>query len=190
MSEYGCNKKTRTFEEVAALYNSEMTNVYSGGLVYEYSQEESKYGLVQLNGNSVREFPDFTALKTAFAGTANPSGDGGYKSSGSASTCPPQSATWNVTSDALPALPAPAAKFMKQGAGTGVGLTGAGSQNAGTQSSGTATAGSGSVSATSTASSGKKSGAASGLRAPEMAVAPLVCGLVVVASTFFGAMLL
>lgn len=175
---------------MAALYNTEMTSVYSGGLVYEYSQEESKYGLVQLNGNSVTEFPDFTALKSAFAGTSNPTGDGGYKSSGSPSTCPPQSSTWNVTSDALPALPAPAAKFMKQGAGAGVGLTGAGSQNAGTQSSGTATAGSGSVSATSTAASGKKTGAASDLRAPEMAVAPIICGLVVLASTFLGATLL
>ena len=167
-----------------------MTGVYSGGLVYEYSQEESKYGLVQLNGNSVTEFPDFNALKSAFAATSNPSGDGGYKSSGSASTCPPQSPTWDVSNDALPALPAPAAKFMTQGAGAGVGLTGAGSQDAGTQSSGTATAGSGTVTATSTAGAGKKTGAASGLRAPEMAVAPIICGLVVVASTFLGATLL
>ena len=77
---------------------------------------------------------------------------------------------------------------MKQGAGAGVGLTGAGSQNSGTQSSGTATAGSGT--ATSTAGSGKKTGAASGLRAPEMAVAPVVCGLVVLVSSFLGATLL
>jgi Glucanosyltransferase len=31
MSEYGCITNTRTFEEVAALYNTEMTGVFSGG---------------------------------------------------------------------------------------------------------------------------------------------------------------
>ena len=55
-----------------------MTGVYSGGLVYEYSEEGSKYGLVTIDGDDVTEGDDFTALKTAFAGTTNPSGDGGY----------------------------------------------------------------------------------------------------------------
>jgi hypothetical protein len=37
-SEYGCNKvMPRVFDEVAALYSSQMTAL-SGGLVYEYSQ--------------------------------------------------------------------------------------------------------------------------------------------------------
>lgn len=42
LSEYGCNINTRKFEEVAALYSTQMTAVYSGGLVYEYSQEASE----------------------------------------------------------------------------------------------------------------------------------------------------
>ena len=109
LSEYGCNTNTRKFEEVAALYNAEMTFVYSGGLVYEYSQEASNYGLVTISGSSVTERADFTALQTAFAGTSNPSGDGGYNSTGGASGCPAQSSTWNVTSDALPAIPSAAA---------------------------------------------------------------------------------
>lgn len=50
-SEYGCNKiMPRIFAEVAALYSKEMT-VMSGGLVYEYSQEASDYGLVVINDN-------------------------------------------------------------------------------------------------------------------------------------------
>ncbi|ORY18312.1 Glucanosyltransferase-domain-containing protein [Clohesyomyces aquaticus] len=52
-SEYGCNKPegvARVFNEVAALYGKDMTGL-SGGLVYEYSQEESDYGLVVINGN-------------------------------------------------------------------------------------------------------------------------------------------
>ena len=109
LSEYGCNTNTRSFEEVAALYNTEMTGVYSGGLVYEYSQEGNNYGLVTISGSTVTEDPDFAALQSAFKATGNPTGDGGYNSTGGASGCPAKSATWNVTSDALPAIPSGAA---------------------------------------------------------------------------------
>jgi len=53
MSEYGCNQPPglpRPFNEVQALYGSQMTAL-SGGLVYEYSQEPSDYGLVVINDN-------------------------------------------------------------------------------------------------------------------------------------------
>jgi len=186
LSEYGCNTNKRQFQEVASLYSSDMTSVYSGGLVYEYVEEGSNYGLVKLNGNSVTELDDFNALKTAYAGTPNPQGDGGYSSSGAASKCPAKSGTFNVDSDALPAIPEPAKKFMTQGAGTGVGLSGPGSQTAGTASSGTATAGSGAV----TATGSPKKGAAGALRAPSFSVTPVVCGLVVIASSLLGAALL
>jgi hypothetical protein len=50
-SEYGCNEvQPRIFTEVGALYGKEMTSL-SGGLVYEYSQEEADYGLVVINDN-------------------------------------------------------------------------------------------------------------------------------------------
>lgn len=186
LSEYGCNTNKRQFQEVASLYSKDMTSVYSGGLVYEYVEEGSKYGLVKLNGNTVTELDDFDALKTAYAGTPNPQGDGGYSQSGAASKCPTKSGTFNVDSDNLPAIPEPAKKFMTQGAGTGVGLTGSGSQNAGTASSGTATAGSGAVTATGSA----KKGAAGALRAPSLSVTPIVCGVVLVASSVLGAALL
>lgn len=39
-SEYGCNDITpRVFDEVAAIYSSQMTHVFSGGLAYEFAQE-------------------------------------------------------------------------------------------------------------------------------------------------------
>ncbi|KAH1550733.1 1 3-beta-glucanosyltransferase gel2 [Aspergillus fumigatus] len=51
-SEYGCNEvQPRYFSEVQALYGQEMTQSFSGGLVYEYTQEENDYGLVQINDN-------------------------------------------------------------------------------------------------------------------------------------------
>ncbi len=52
-SEYGCNKATpRTFTEVPVLYGDQMTGVFSGGLIYEYTQEENNFGLVEFNSNN------------------------------------------------------------------------------------------------------------------------------------------
>jgi len=192
LSEYGCNTNTREFEEVAALYNTEMTAVYSGGLVYEYSQEGNNYGLVTISGSTVTTDHDFTALETAYKNTSNPTGNGGYNATGGASGCPSYEATtWLVMNDSLPAIPAPAEKYFTQGAGTGPGLTGAGSQNAGTESTGTASAGSGQATSTSTSgSSSTSSGAAGHLVVPQFSFAPVVCGTIVVLSSFFGAILL
>lgn len=86
-----------------------MSSVYSGGLVYEYSEEGSKYGLVTISGSTVTTNDDFTNLVSAFKATANPSGDGGYNSTGGASNCPAKSTNWPVDSDALPAIPKAAA---------------------------------------------------------------------------------
>lgn len=186
LSEYGCNTNTRTFQEVASLYSTDMTAVYSGGLVYEYSNEASNYGLVTISGDSVSTLPDFDALGSALANTASPSGDGGYNQTGGASGCPSYSSpNWLVKDDSLPAIPDGAKAYMSKGAGTGPGLSGSGSQNAGGASTGTATAGSGSA----TSTSGSKSGAAA-LRPSEFAFAPLVCAAVVVVSSLFGATLL
>jgi hypothetical protein len=161
MSEYGCITNTRTFQEVAALYSDEMTAVFSGGLVYEYSNEGNGYGLVNISSSSsVVTTEQFTYLETAFANTTNPTGNGDASTSNSTSTCPPQSADWAVTDDVLPAIPSAAAKFMTTGAGTGPGLSGSGSQDAGTaetESTGTASASSGTASETAAASSTKKS---------------------------------
>lgn len=203
MSEYGCNTNKREFQEVSDLYNAnEMTAVYSGGLVYEYSQEDSKFGLVELSGDSVTETPDFTALQTAFKNTPNPQGDGKYNQTGGASGCPAkQGDDWDVENDMLPAIPEPAKKYMTEGAGKGPGLSGGGSQDAGTQSSTTASAGSGqaSVSAnpsgtgssSSSSTSSAHSGAAAGLVIPELSiVAPALVSVVVALSTAFGAALL
>ena len=186
-----------------------MSPVYSGGVVYEYTQEANKYGLVTLSGNSVSELPDFNALKTALAGTQNPSGNGGAKTSGTPSKCPSKSSTWDVDTDALPAMPAKAVQYLSKGAGKGPGLkgnNGLGSQNAGSASESTAVAGTatptrtGSATATGSAPSGTSSsgtgsksgnGTSFGLRSAQgSSWAPILSALAVVLSTALGMTLL
>ena len=60
-SEYGCNEvQPRTFTEVQAIYGVEMTQAFSGGLVYEWTQEDNDYGLVKVNdSNTVTTLVDF-----------------------------------------------------------------------------------------------------------------------------------
>jgi hypothetical protein len=177
-----------------------MTGVYSGGLVYEYSMEDNGYGLVKINGNSVEETDDFKALKEAFAGTKNPSGDGNYKKDGGASQCPAGSKTWDVTmkNNELPAVPSGANDLFKKGAGDGPGLKGDGSQQAGSSESNVADAGDGAVTSggvipSGTGGSSKPSGsegAGAALRPLEFSFAPLVCGAVVIVSSIFGGALI
>lgn len=66
-SEYGCNNpQPRYFDEVPTLYGPQMT-VLSGGLVYEWSEEASNYGLVQINtDNSVKLLPDYETLRKKY----------------------------------------------------------------------------------------------------------------------------
>ncbi|KAF7716822.1 1,3-beta-glucanosyltransferase [Penicillium ucsense] len=197
LSEYGCNTNKRQFQEVAALYDTKMTGVYSGGLVYEYSQEDSNYGLVNIKGSDVTPLPDYKALKSALDKTANPQGDGNYNKTGGANPCPKKnSPNWDVDSTgSLPTIPKPAEKYLKDGAGKGVGFSGKGSQWAGTPSSSNSTgngssssSGSSSASTTSGAAGQTSSAAASGLVKPfTVSMAPVAVSLVTIVSTLFGA---
>lgn len=69
LSEYGCNEVLpRGFNEVQAIYSPSMLGVFSGGLVYEYTQEPNNYGLVQLDtSGDVELLPDYFALQNQFA---------------------------------------------------------------------------------------------------------------------------
>lgn len=67
-SEYGCNEVTpRIFTEVGALYGEEMSRVFSGGLIYEFTQEANNYGLVQFNDNNTASLlVDYDNLQQQF----------------------------------------------------------------------------------------------------------------------------
>ncbi|ODQ63189.1 hypothetical protein NADFUDRAFT_84382 [Nadsonia fulvescens var. elongata DSM 6958] len=126
LSEFGCNKVTpREFSEITAIYSQQMSPVFSGGLVYEYTQEDNEYGLVKISDgsgkDSVEYLEDFTNLKKQYAAVVNPSGDGGYKSSGSAASCPAtESGVWEANTS-LPAMPSRASVYLKSGAGEALG---------------------------------------------------------------------
>lgn len=68
-SEFGCNNVLpRTFSEVDALYSEEMIPVFSGGLVYEFTQEPNNYGLVEIDSSGeVHLLDDFQVLKAKYA---------------------------------------------------------------------------------------------------------------------------
>lgn len=121
LSEYGCNqvKSSRPFTEVKSIYSSEMSPVFSGGLVYQYTEDASKYGLVEIESDdSVSTLTDFTNLKDELNSTENPTGDGDYSSSAKFSDCPTD---WNF-SISVPTAPKGLATLLKNGAKKGDGF--------------------------------------------------------------------
>lgn len=64
LSEYGCNTNPpRPFQEVQALYStSEMASVYSGGLVYEYSEEADNPNVSSCSHHTLRNTIRLTFL--------------------------------------------------------------------------------------------------------------------------------
>ncbi|CAO3688876.1 unnamed protein product [Rhizopus stolonifer] len=107
LSEYGCNLVTpRPFSEVAALYGPDMTDVWSGGIVYEWTQENNRYGLVKINNKGNADIlPDYHNLQTQLA-RVNPKGANmdTFNQQRAASACPANSENWKA-SDALPPTP-------------------------------------------------------------------------------------
>ena len=125
LSEFGCNKVvgSRPFTEIQAIYSDAMCTVFSGGLVYEYSNETNNYGLVQIsdNGTTVTKLPDFYNLKKEYASVPDPTGDDGYSTSNKISECPSYSKGVWEANNTLPEMPAAASAYFTSGAGTPLG---------------------------------------------------------------------
>lgn len=109
-SEYGCQNPggaaSRVFQETGVLYSDDMNKVWSGGIVYEYFQEQNDYGLVSLSGNSVTTLKDYGALATQIAKSGYPSGtaEASYSPANTARACPAVSDTWKAA-EVLPPSP-------------------------------------------------------------------------------------
>ncbi|KAJ1938063.1 40S ribosomal protein S27, partial [Linderina macrospora] len=112
LTEFGCNKvRPRTFPELKSLYGSDMNTVFSGGIMYEYSEEDNDYGIVSVSyGNSkLTKTGDYDNLKKTLA-AVNPKGVkmSDYKPAGKESTCPSVGPNWHIKSDVLPPTPSTA----------------------------------------------------------------------------------
>ncbi|KAF2646783.1 hypothetical protein P280DRAFT_416356 [Massarina eburnea CBS 473.64] len=190
LSEHGCIEPNRQWGEVSAIYSSKMSSVYSGGLAYEYTVEPNNYGIVDLKDGKITPNKDFKSLKAAYAKASNPTGNGGAKTSGTASKCPPKDKYWDVTETLLPAIPTSAVKYMNSGAGTGPGLSGDGSHFAGKASEGTATAGSGQATRTPNGSAAPSTSGGADSAAPVAVEIPLRFVGMVGASVLLGAALM
>jgi len=139
LSEWGCIKnRPRKFEELGALMSDKMTGVYSGGLMYEYSLEDNKYGIVKIQNGKVNHEKEFELFKDALEKYPTPTGDGKAAKETHAVDCPSKKGkSWQIDSVKIPAMPEEAEQYMKDGAGDGPGLKGKGSQTA--EDSGTST---------------------------------------------------
>ncbi|KAK0616076.1 Glucanosyltransferase-domain-containing protein [Bombardia bombarda] len=193
LSEYGCTTNGRDFGEIAALMSSEMTSVYSGGLLYEYAFEDNGFGIVKIpsvESTTVNEQSDFAKFAKALADNPAPSGNGGASSTTTSAACPTKDANWLVDSTLLPAIPDGAKAFMSSGAGAGPGLKGSGSQNAAGTSTGDATPGSGTVTATASPSATSSKSAAGPTTVGPVDKAPFILTALVVLLTMTGTLLL
>ncbi|KAG6041977.1 hypothetical protein E4U41_007496 [Claviceps citrina] len=193
LSEYGCiDNRPRKFEEVEALMSKEMTGVYSGGLLYEYSYEANEFGIVKissLKAKTVTETDEYAALKSVLKANPAPAGNGGAASTTHAVSCPTFEANWQVDPSLVPEMPPQAQKYMKDGAGSGPGfeLDGDGSQNAGDSGTSTASVTGGKASPT----NGKKdSDSAAAATLGPIDKAPLIVALLTLTLTLFGTLLL
>lgn len=68
-SEFGCNEvRPRVFTEIEALYSDQMTGVFSGGLLYEYSQEANDYGIVEIDkSGNIQMMEEFDTLREQYS---------------------------------------------------------------------------------------------------------------------------
>ena len=100
-----------------------MATVFSGGLIYEYSNETNNYGLVQIsdNGTTVTKLPEFYNLKKKYDSVPDPAGDGGYSTSNKISECPAYSKGMWEANNTLHEMPAAASTYFTSGAGTPLG---------------------------------------------------------------------
>ncbi|RPA97917.1 hypothetical protein L873DRAFT_1689282 [Choiromyces venosus 120613-1] len=101
-TEYGCNEvRPRIWQEVGALYSEKMTGVFSGGLVYEFTEEANDYGLVNITKDeNVLLLKEFDSLGDAFGKTpSDPTIPSGASNPERPVNCPDASKLTGITAN-------------------------------------------------------------------------------------------
>lgn len=121
-SEYGCNKvakgTARPFTEVAYLYASPMMNVFSGGIAYEFTEEDNEYGLVKWAETRLDLLDDYTSFRTQLGllNVAALSKTNATSSNLQTRTCSDVTISSNITSNfTVPFRPAAIQTFINDG---------------------------------------------------------------------------
>ncbi|CAO3589735.1 unnamed protein product [Absidia cylindrospora] len=116
LSEYGCNLvRPRVFGEVEAVYGNQMTPTWSGGIVYEWTQENNEYGLVKIANAQVQPLTDYHNLKKVLK-NANPQGvkmDAYQHQQMAPPACPAQTENWKASTELPPTPSEGACRCMK-----------------------------------------------------------------------------
>ncbi|GME75768.1 unnamed protein product [[Candida] boidinii] len=106
-SEYGCNQvQPRKFTEIGTIFSDEMTDVWSGGIVYMYFEEVNNYGLVTIvDDNTVSTMADFQYYSSEINDVSPTSATASEMSSSTALlSCPATSSFWQAA-QSLPPTP-------------------------------------------------------------------------------------
>ena len=120
-SEFGCNTPSpRGFSEVPTIYSSQMDSIFSGGVVYEYTQEPNNYGLVNMTTDgSATLMADYLNLRSQYS-KLNFTAIQGQKPPGSTASAPVCESKLITTKGfnsnfTLPVLPPGAADIIDKG---------------------------------------------------------------------------
>ncbi|GAB1312919.1 Glycolipid anchored surface protein 4 precursor [Madurella fahalii] len=121
-SEFGCNTPSpRVFTEIGTIYGPQMSDVFSGGIVYEYTQEANNFGLVDMRTDGTATLmTDYLSLKDQYSrldfeaiqGLQPPAGDAPRPPVCRSSLITTEGFNSNFT---LPVLPPGAAEIIEAG---------------------------------------------------------------------------
>ncbi|KAG9223189.1 glycoside hydrolase family 72 protein [Pleurotus ostreatus PC15] len=111
-SEFGCiTSPPRLWTETQAIFSSQMSDVWSGGVAFSYfpaSSVQGQFGMVTVDGNTVTTSDDFDRLRTQYNQASGPNSPARSSAATTFGSCPAESDTF-AASTTIPPTPNEAA---------------------------------------------------------------------------------